>query len=98
MSQIDSEINTLRDRLIGLEEKKRIEMEKEEEKKKNPLGTLKNIIDEKREQIKRNSYSKNIPLARFYDEEKLAMIEPIFAMLKNIQDRLEILEKNKNSN
>jgi hypothetical protein len=98
MSQIDSEINILRDKLIGLEEKKRIEMEKEEEKKKNPLGTLKNIIDEKREQIKRNSYSKSIPLARFYDEEKLAMIKPIFAMLKNIQDRLEILEKNKNSN
>ena len=57
MSQIDSEINILRDKLIGLEEKKRIEMEKEEEKKKNPLNTLKNIIDEKREQIKRNSYS-----------------------------------------
>jgi hypothetical protein len=98
MSQIDSEINILLDRLIGLEEKKRIEMEKEGEKKKNPLSTLKNIIDEKREQIKRNNYSQNIPLARFYDEEKLAMIEPIFYMLKNIQDRLEILEKNKNSN
>lgn len=47
----------------------------------------------KRRTINRNSYSKSIPLARFYDQEKLEMMEPIFNMLKDIQDRLEILEK-----
>ena len=93
MSQIDSEINMLRDRLVNLEAQKRIEADKEEYRKKNPLNVLKNIIDEKRIKIERNSYSKSVPLARFYDEEKLAMMEPIFNMLKNLQDRLENLEK-----
>ena len=93
MSQIENEINKLRDRLNGLEEQKRIETEKEKEKRDNPLNVLKNIIDEKRKQINNNSYSKSIPLARFYDQEKLAMMEPIFNMFKDIQDRLEILEK-----
>jgi hypothetical protein len=58
-----------------------------------PLKTLENIIDEKKKQIKNNSYSKSIPLARFYDQEKILFLEPIFHMLKNIQDRLEVLEK-----
>jgi len=93
MSQIENEINMLRNKLIGLEEQKRIETEKEKEKRDNPLNVLKNIINEKRKQINNNSYSKSIPLARFYDQEKLAMMEPIFNMLKDIQDRLEILEK-----
>jgi hypothetical protein len=93
MSQIENEINMLRNKLIGLEEQKRIETEKEKEKRDNPLNVLKNIIDEKRRTINRNSYSKSIPLARFYDQEKLEMMEPIFNMLKDIQDRLEFLEK-----
>jgi len=93
MSQIENEINMLRDRLNGLEEQKRIENEKEKEKRDNPLNVLKNIIDAKRRTIERNNYSKSIPLARFYDQEKLEMMEPIFNMLKDIQDRLEILEK-----
>ena len=93
MSQIENEINMLRNKLIGLEEQKRIETEKEKEKRDNPLNVLKNIINEKRKQINNNSYSKSIPLARFYDQEKLAMMEPIFNMLKDIQDRLEFLEK-----
>jgi len=93
MSQIENEINMLRNKLIGLEEQKRFETEKEKEKRDNPLNVLKNIIDEKRRTINRNSYSKSIPLARFYDQEKLEMMEPIFNMLKDIQDRLEFLEK-----
>ena len=93
MSQIENEINMLRNKLIGLEEQKRFETEKEKEKRDNPLNVLKNIIDEKRRTINNNSYSKSIPLARFYDQEKLEMMEPIFNMLKDIQDRLEILEK-----
>ena len=93
MSQIENEINMLRNRLISLEEQKRTENEKEKEKRDNPLNVLKNIIDEKRKQINNNGYAKSIPLARFYDQEKLAMMEPIFNMFKNIQDRLEILEK-----
>jgi len=93
MSQIDNEISMLRNRLISLEAQKKITVETEEEKRKNPMDTFKNIIESKRNQINNNSYSKSIPLARFYDQEKLQMMEPIYDMLKNIQDRLEVLEK-----
>lgn len=89
MSHLDSELKTLRIRLAMLEEQKRIELEKKE----FPLKTLEDIIDEKRKQIERNSYSKSLPLARFYDQEKVAFLEPILNMLKNIQERLDALEK-----
>ena len=75
MSQLDSELNMMRLRLAALEEQKRIETEIESDKKAFPLKTLEAIVDEKRKQIGRNSYSKSIPLARFYDQEKLAFLE-----------------------
>lgn len=93
MSQLDSDLNLLRLRLAALEEQKRIETANLSEKKAFPLKTLEKILDEKRKQIERNSYSKSLPLARFYDQEKIAFLEPIFNMLQNIQDRLEVLEK-----
>jgi len=93
MSQLDLELNSLRIRLAALEKQKQIETENILEKKTFPLKALETIIDEKRKQIERNSYSKSIPLARFYDQEKLAFLEPIFNMLKNIESRLDVLEK-----
>ena len=93
MSQLDSELNTLRIRLAALEEQKRIETESASEKKAFPLKTLEGIIYEKKRQIERNSYAKSLPLARFYDQEKVAFLEPILNMLNNIQERLEALEK-----
>ena len=93
MSQLDSELNALRIRLATLEEQKRIDSEIDSEKKAFPLKTLEGIIDEKRKHIERNSYSRCPPLARFYDQEKLAFLEPIFNMLKNIQERLDALER-----
>jgi hypothetical protein len=93
MSQLDSELNALRIRLATLEEKKRIDSEIASEKKAFPLKTLECIIDEKRKQIERNSYSKSIPLARFYDQEKVAFLQPILDALKNINERLDALEK-----
>jgi hypothetical protein len=94
MSQLDSELNSLRARLAALEQQKRIETETALEKKAFPLKTLEKIVDAKRKEIEQNSYSKSIPLARFYDQEKLAFLEPILTMLKNIQERLEVLEQN----
>jgi hypothetical protein len=58
-----------------------------------PLKVLEERINEKRKQIERNGYSKSIPLARFYDQEKVAFLEPIFTMLKNIQERVKVLER-----
>jgi hypothetical protein len=93
MSQLDSELNALRIRLATLEEQKRIESETASEKKAFPLKALEGIIDKKRKKIERNSYSKCAPLARFYDQEKVEYLEPIFNMLKSIQERLDALEK-----
>ena len=89
MADIDSEINGLRLRRAALEAQKQITTEK----KAFPLETLEEIVHQKRKQIERNSYSKSIPLARYYDQEKLAYLEPIFNMLKSIQERLDVLEK-----
>ena len=93
MSQIDIDLNLLKQRIAALEEQKRIEAEKEAEKKANPMRVLEGILDEKKKQIENNRYSKSLPLARFYDQEKLAMLEPIFNMLVDIQKRLDALEK-----
>ena len=88
-SEMESELNLLKQRLAFLEEQKRIQIEKEAEKKANPMKVLEVIIDEKKKQIAQNT---KVPLARFYDQEKLSMLEPIFHMLQDIQKRLDVLE------
>lgn len=93
MSRLDEELKSLRLRLAALEEQKRIEMETAAEQKANPLKTLEDILDTKRKQIERNSYSKSAPLAWYYDREKVAFLEPIVEMLKQIQGRLDLLER-----
>ena len=89
VTEMDSELNLLKQRLAFLEEQKRIQIEKEAEKKANPMKVLEVIIDEKKKQIAQNT---KVPLARFYDQEKLSMLEPIFHMLQDIQKRLDVLE------
>ncbi len=58
-----------------------------------PLKDLEGIIDRFRTQIERNNFAKSFPLASFYDREKVAFLEPIFNLFKDIQGRLEVLEK-----
>ncbi len=93
MSSIDSELMSMRYRLAALEKEKEKQVLEERVKKAFPLKTLGDIIEAKKQQIARNGYSKSIPLARFYDQEKVDFLEPIFNMLKNIQDRLELIEQ-----
>ena len=93
MSNIDSELTLLRQKIEMLEKQKKAEDEMKVAKEADPLATLGQIIKAKKEQISRNSYSKSIPLARFYDMEKVDMLEPIFNMLKDIQQRLTVLEQ-----
>ena len=91
MSDIDSQIDKLRERLAYLEKQR----DEELQKKINPLETLETIIDQKKKQIENNRYTKSLPLARFYDQEKVGYLEPILNALKNIEERLDILENNK---
>lgn len=96
MSQLDPEITRLRFRLAQLEEERRLEIVREIEKITNPMKILEEIVEKKRRQIKANNYSSNIPLARFHDQEKLDMLEPICGVLKTIQERLDALEQKVN--
>jgi hypothetical protein len=96
MSQLDSELTLLKQRLAALEEQKRIELEKEAEKKTNPLKVLEEILNEKKKEIANNiagNRYKSNPLGKCYDQEKVSMLEPIFNMLQDIQKRLDALEK-----
>ena len=54
MSQIDNDLNLLKQRIAALEEQKRIEAEKEAEKKANPMRVLEGILNEKKKQIERS--------------------------------------------
>jgi hypothetical protein len=87
---MDSELNLLKQRLAVLEQTEK--EKKEAEKKANSIEVLNVIINEKKKQIANNNYSRSLPLARFYDEEKVRYLEPIFYMLQDIQKRLAILE------
>ena len=54
------------------------------------------IIQAKKAQIEQNSYSKSIPLAQFYDREKLEMMDAIYSILKSFDDRISAIEKSNN--
>lgn len=59
MNSIDTEIQQLQARITELEKTKTSVTEN--------LDIINNILVEKKKQIRNNSYSKSVPLARFYD-------------------------------
>jgi hypothetical protein len=97
MSQIDSELRLLRQRLAHLEEQQLAEIKKELQKKAHALQFLENFIEEKKDRIRQNRYSRSVPLAAYYDGEKIAFLEPILNVLKDFQTRLEALEAAKST-
>jgi hypothetical protein len=97
MSQIDSELRLLRQRLAHLEEQQLAEIKKELQKKAHALQFLENFIEEKKDRIRQNRYSRSVPLAAYYDGEKIAFLEPILNILKDFQTRLEALETAKST-
>ena len=91
MSHLDSELNSLRLRLVALEEQKRIETEIASEKKAFPLKAFEKIVDNIKNVPSGTSTFQN---QRYNDARvKLEYLQPILDMLKNIQERLEALEK-----
>ena len=89
MSHFDKEISELQKKIIHLEEQKQEQREKDLQQINNPLNILKNIIDEKRKHIELNINS----FAKLSDRKKIAVLEPIVNLFKNIEDRLDKLEK-----
>ena len=91
MSHLDSELNSLRLRIATVEEQKRVETKIASEKKAFPLKALEEIVHN----IKSvHSGASTFQTQRFnYAREKLEYLQPILDTLKNIQERLEALEK-----
>ena len=88
MSNFDIEIISLQNRIAELENLKK----KEQEASIDNFKVLDEFIEEKKNSIERNRYSKSIPLARFYDQEKVKYLEAIFNILNEIDCRLKKLE------
>jgi len=114
MSAIESELSLLKQRLAALEEQKRIEAEKEAENRANPMKVLGDIIDEKKKRPNYLAGAMRGPFGtpnngkmhlstedRIWvidQNDKVEFLEPIFNMLKSINERLDALEnKNKES-
>jgi len=80
---MDAELATLRARIAQIEQAKRIPP---------PPKSLETLRDETATNLQRNSYSKNAPLAAFYDRQRLETLESILDSLKKIHARLDSLE------
>jgi hypothetical protein len=83
-SSIDTELASLYARIAQLEEAK---------KAPPPVKSLEAIRDETEMNLKRNSYSKSIPLAAFYDRKRLETVNAVLDSLNRIHARLDALEK-----
>jgi len=104
MSAIESELSLLKQRLAALEEQKRIEAEKEAENRANPMKVLGDIIDEKKKRPNYLAGAMRGPFGtpnngkmhlstedRIWvidQNDKVEFLEPIFNMLKKIEERL----------
>lgn len=93
MSLIDSEIRLLHLRLAALEQQKQIEEKIKSDKKVYPIKTLEEIIDAKKIMIERSIRYKINPQARFDNQQKIEFLQPILDALKDINERLQVLEE-----
>ena len=102
MSDLDSELLSLRVRLASLEEQKRIE----QQKKLYPLNNLKEIIDTTKNALESETTQGNwtirndttvrrgTPLTIVsYEKDKFKFLEQIYLTLNNMNKRLEALER-----
>lgn len=98
MSQNNLELNSLRFRLASVKNQKPIETESIL-KRACTQNTLEEIIDKKQKEIETTRYEFvkgavfNAHLHKNRDKETVIILETIINMLRNIQDRLDVLEK-----
>lgn len=86
---MEAEINAIRKRLVELENAR---LEAEARAKVPPIDILEEFVEAKKTRIARKSYSKNNPLAEFYDREKVEFLQPILDALRDINERLDVIE------
>jgi hypothetical protein len=93
MSQLDSDFKALRIRLDDLEEQKKIEIALD--KKSFPLKALEEVIDGCKKSANRGCGKLGSRQRESYITSRgnMSFLEPILDVLKNINERLEALEK-----
>jgi glycine/serine hydroxymethyltransferase len=95
MTLIDDEIFQLQLRIIELEKQKK---EKDENDKKTNMehnfNIINELLNEKKTNIKNNRYAKDVPLARYYDQQLVTHLEAIYNILQIVDKRLKKLEIN----
>jgi len=96
MSFVSEEILKLQSRIIELEKQQQIE---NETLNKNSIShnftIITDLLSKKKTSIKNNRYSKNVPLARYYDEELVTHLEAIYNILQILDTRLSKIENTK---
>jgi len=96
MSFVSEEILKLQSRIIELEKQEQIE---NETLNKNSIShnftIITDLLSKKKTSIKNNRYSKNVPLARYYDEELVTHLEAIYNILQILDTRLSKIENTK---
>jgi hypothetical protein len=93
MNSLPEEIQQLQLRILELEKQKK---EKDESDKKTSIdhnfNVINDLLTEKKTAINNNRYSKNVPLARYYDKQLVTHLEAIYNILQIVDERLKKLE------
>ena len=94
MSSTSEEIQQLKLRLIELE---KLEKEKNENDNNTSIehnfNVINDVLVEKKKRIISNSYSKSIPLARYYDQQLVIHLDAIYNILQIVDKRLNKIEE-----
>lgn len=91
--ELENEIITLKKRLQELENKKRDEIKYNEKRDVNKnLAIINTGIEERKDKVKNNHYSKSCIVAKFIDNDMVPQLEAIYNLLETFDERLEKLE------
>ena len=93
MSSVSEQIQLLQLRILELETQQK---EKDENNKKTSIEynfkVVHDLLNEKKQNINNNKYSKSVPLARYYDQQLVTHLEAIYNILQIVDERLKKLE------
>ena len=65
------------------------------EKKENAMDRLQAILAKKNQALARNSYSKSVPLAAYYDRQHATLIDTLIDIISGLHTRIAQLEEDK---
>lgn len=92
---LENEIESLRNKLIELENKKQKEHEYNEKNNiEMNLNIIQKGIDEKTYKVNANRYSKSCVVSKFHDQELIPQLQAIHNILTVLNKKVNDLEKN----